>query len=70
MGNETGSMMGAFLLFLGILVVLFLVCREIVCWYWKINQSVALLIEIRDLLKNQASAAQRALRNPSCLRPN
>ena len=36
------------------IVVLFLVFREVVCWYWKINVRIELLTEIRDLLKNQA----------------
>jgi hypothetical protein len=36
------------------LLVLFLVFREVVCWYWKINVRIELLTEIRDLLKNQA----------------
>jgi hypothetical protein len=35
-------------------VVMFLVFREVVCWYWKINVRIELLTEIRDLLKNQA----------------
>jgi len=30
--------------------VIFLISRELVCWYWKINQRVALLTEIRDLM--------------------
>ncbi len=33
-----------------VMVVLFIVFRELVCWYWKINRTVALLTEIRDLL--------------------
>lgn len=28
----------------------FLLCREIVCWYWKVNQQVTVLEEIRDHL--------------------
>ena len=31
-------------------LVLFLLSREIICWCWKINERVALLTEIRDLL--------------------
>jgi len=31
-----------------IAVVLFLVLRELWCWYWKINQGLDLLTEIRD----------------------
>jgi C-terminal processing protease CtpA/Prc len=48
--NFAGNMMGGLLVFAVVIIVIFLVCREIVCWYWKINQNVALLTEIRDLL--------------------
>lgn len=33
------------------LIVLFMVCRAIVLWYWKVNEQVALLKEIRDSLR-------------------
>lgn len=33
-------------------IIVFLICREIFCWYWKINATLAVLTEIRDLLKN------------------
>jgi hypothetical protein len=36
---------------LSVLVLIFLICREIVCWYWKINESIAVLKEIRDQLR-------------------
>lgn len=42
------------LISLVILLLLFLICREVVCWYWKINARIELLTEIRDLLKKQA----------------
>ena len=32
-------------------IVGFFVFRELLCWYWKINEAVSLLKEIRDLLK-------------------
>ena len=38
-------------IFLVLLFVLFLIGRELVCWYFKINESLAVQIEIRDLLK-------------------
>ena len=43
---------------LAVFLVIFIICRELVCWYWKINKSVALLTEIRDLLisLNEAQA--------------
>jgi len=43
-----------FLLFivLPIFVLLFVVLRELWCWYWKINQGLELLTEIRDSIKD------------------
>jgi hypothetical protein len=38
-------------IFIVIAVVVILVCREIVCWYFKQNEQVALLKDIRALLK-------------------
>lgn len=35
-----------FCVFVGITVLLFLVFREIVTWYWKINEIVSLLTKI------------------------
>jgi len=40
-----------------VVIVIFFIARELVCWYWKINLQVALLTEIRDLLRAQASAS-------------
>lgn len=33
-------------------VIVFLICRELICWYWKINKIVALMEEQNDLLKD------------------
>ena len=38
---------------IAILVLLFLVGREFICWYFKINHRLDLLEEIRDLLKDK-----------------
>ena len=38
-----------------ILGLIGLILRELICWYWKINEQLALLTEIRDLLKRQDS---------------
>lgn len=40
----------AILVGLAILIVVFLLVREMLCWYWKINKAITLLTEIRDLL--------------------
>jgi hypothetical protein len=42
----TNNVIGLVLLVLAIAVVIFLVFREIVLWYWKVNQVVALLKSI------------------------
>ena len=39
------------LVILAILFLIFLACREIVCWYWKINKTVDTLDEILAELK-------------------
>lgn len=31
-----------------IILLIFLICREITCWYFKINEGIAILKEIRD----------------------
>ena len=51
-----GEYFGSLALIVVITVVLFLLLREIFCWYWKINERVSLLKEIRDTLQS----AQRA----------
>lgn len=43
-----------------ITIVIFLVCRELVCWYWKQNEQVVLLKEIRDLLKQIAKSLPKS----------
>ena len=35
-----------------ILLAIFMVCREIVCWYWKLNDVVTLLKDIKKSLNN------------------
>lgn len=45
-----------FFIVLTAIVVLFLIFRELVCWYWKINKISNLLEEIRDELKNKNNA--------------
>ena len=50
---------GYLLLFLFVCVILFLLFREYFCWYFKINERVDLLKQIRDQLvkQNQANPA-------------
>jgi len=46
--NATGSGDAVAILVIVLIVLLgvFLVCREIVCWYWKINERLAVLREL------------------------
>jgi hypothetical protein len=34
-----------------VLILVFIVCRELVCWYWKINKTVDVLENILSELK-------------------
>ena len=34
------------------LIVVVFICRELLCWYWKINQGIKIIQEVRDLLVN------------------
>lgn len=36
-----------------VIVVFFLIGRELVCWYFKINKITTILEEIRDELRNK-----------------
>ncbi|ABK17982.1 hypothetical protein [Syntrophobacter fumaroxidans] len=69
---DFGSLYG-FMMFLLVIAVIFLICREIVCWYWKINKAMVLLTEIRDSLRGNAlsggrpgGAGAQGLQCPSC----
>lgn len=42
-----------FIVAVAILIVIFLVFREIVCWYWKINRVVELLESIDATLRSR-----------------
>lgn len=43
------------LLAVGILLILFAVGRKLLTWYWKIDEIVTLLTEIRDQLSKSRS---------------
>jgi hypothetical protein len=40
--------------------VLFLIFREVVCWYWKINQTVRLLTSIDQSLQRMVAQQHHA----------
>ncbi len=50
--------------------LLLLLLREVTCWYFKINRNLALLTEIRDLLRERGlPAAPPPLPYPPTIRP-
>ena len=41
-------------------ILIFLICRELVCWYWKINKMVELINEQNLLMKQLISIAKNS----------
>lgn len=58
MGYGSGPSYLSFFIFLLILIGLFFLCREILCWYWKVNKMVQNQEEIIRLLNVIASKMQ------------
>ncbi|MCK6530375.1 hypothetical protein L6R50_23405 [Myxococcota bacterium] len=52
------------LVLLGGAFLLFLVMRELMCWYWKVNEGLGLLREIRDRLGALEAVAGRPAAAP------
>ncbi|WP_320043147.1 hypothetical protein [uncultured Desulfobacter sp.] len=44
-------------------LAIWLLMRPVVCWYFKINQNIELLTEIRDLLKKQSVNQNAIIKN-------
>lgn len=40
--------------FFAIMLIIFLVCRELVTWYWKINKTISIFERIADSLEEIA----------------
>lgn len=49
--KDSGSPFLLLLIYLIFIIAIFLICREIVCWYWKINQSIKNQERIIELLE-------------------
>lgn len=59
MGNTLAGLMGSIAV-LAVMFLVFLLMREVWCWYWKINAALAELQGIRALLQemNDRDAAR------------
>lgn len=55
--------LGSVLMVLLILVIIFIVCRELFCWYYKINKMVSNQEEIIRLLKKIANESNTPTNN-------
>lgn len=49
--SDSSSPFLLLLIYLIFIIAIFLICREIVCWYWKINQSIKNQERIIELLE-------------------
>ena len=49
MEEDLSFVISAFLVFL-ISVVAFFICRELLCWYWKINERISKQEEMTGIL--------------------
>ena len=45
---ESNTLLIQLLLYTVIIVAVFLLLREVACWYWKVNEISGVLKEIRD----------------------
>ncbi|MGA2189464.1 MAG: hypothetical protein ABSH33_13105 [Steroidobacteraceae bacterium] len=52
-----GSAVAGSVIYLAVIVVIFLVCRFIVLWYWRVNEGIALLKSIDEKLGRMAPRA-------------
>jgi hypothetical protein len=41
-----------------VFIVIFLILREVNCWYWKINERISLMNEQNDLLRKLISGSK------------
>jgi len=44
-------------------IAIWLIMRPVICWYFKINEKIELLSEIRDLLEKQKMTQQPLIEN-------
>ena len=46
-------------------IAIWLILRPVICWYFKINEKIELLFEIRDLLEKQNMTQKSIIKNIS-----
>lgn len=71
--DDVGNLVATSLIVILVLLVVFLIFREFVCWYWKQNEIVGLLREIRDtqaLGKSKHQGESSEKRTESAVEPS
>lgn len=63
--HDGGNFFVTLVVILMILGVVFMLLREFFCWYWKINERVAILYDIKKILQNQGQTQSRSVSAPS-----
>jgi hypothetical protein len=51
------------ILVIGVIVVLFLLLREVICWYYKINERISLQIKTNELLEKLVNRSNSSFDN-------
>ena len=68
-----GQSVGIIIGILVAVIIVFLICRELICWYWKINKLVALMEEqnslLRDVMKTRGSSENSSGTNTNYVSP-
>ena len=59
--QDVTNIIGIFIVVFAILFGIFMLLREVMCWYWKINQVVALLTSIDNKLSNNSNISSVAV---------
>ena len=44
------------------IIIVFFLCRELMCWYWKQNEIVSILKDIRHAVELQADIEEKTLK--------
>ncbi len=57
MGNLTQIILVVILVVIAVEIIIFLIFREVICWYWKINYRIEqmdeVIIVLKKIIKNQ-----------------
>lgn len=69
---DSGSIFGPLIITLIVLIIIFLICRELICWYYKINEMIniqnqqnSILNDILTQLKSKPSIIDSSYKNDS-----